>query len=335
MRDCGIYRVHSTSWCVPDRTSNVPLFRLRMGRSDRQRSSPAIFEFPVGRRSRHPNERHGRGRLLRRHVRLVCSACAGFGRSRIPSFAHEALEGARIVGQQSEYAQIVSTLGVTAWKSERSHVASTVAAASIPANSPANESRVAPRSRKRPAVPSALHSLAVLLASHGGAGWRAYDEASGVLWRHAEPDLCPDVDAAHQRFARAGTAVLAGFGTSLLPLRDDLEGTGCRSANEGECSVTLHGDAETVHEAVLVKYHPTDDIGGALRRQLPAQTVLESIAPSGAEGPNGDAEHLYLVRFPGGGVAYVAVENVEGGRSGPGFTAFVVTREHPRPRDAR
>lgn len=229
----------------------------------------------------------------------------------------------------------MSTLGVTAWKSERPHVASTVAAVPIPVDSLAHESRVAPRSRKRPQAPSALHSLALLLASSGGAGWRAYDEATGVLWRHAEPDLCPDVDAVHQRFARAGTAVLPGFGTALLPLRDDLEGAGCRSANEGECSVTLHGDAETVHEAVLVKYHPTDDIDAALRRQLPAQAVLESLVPSGAKAPNGDAEHLYIVRFPGGGVAYVAVENVEGGRSGPGFTAFVVTREDPRPRDAR
>lgn len=225
----------------------------------------------------------------------------------------------------------MSTLGFTAWKSERSSPATAVAAASIAVEAAIPQPRTASRRKKRAATPSPLHSLAVLLASGAGAGWRAFDEALGVVWRHPEPDACPDVGAARQRFTRAGAGILIGFGNALLPARDDLNGAGCRSANEGECSVTLHGDAETVHEAVLVKYHPTDDIGGALRRQLPAQAVLESIAPSGAEVPNGDAEHLYIVRFPGGGVAYVAVENVEGGRSGPGFTAFVVTRDHPWP----
>jgi len=229
----------------------------------------------------------------------------------------------------------VSTLGFTAWRSERPAPAPGAAAVPITGVTPVHQARIASRSKKRATAVSPLHSLTALLASKDTAGWRAYDEASGVLWRDPAPAPCPDVGPAHQRFARAGTAVLAGFGTALLPLRDDLEGIGCRSANEGECSVTLHGDAETVHEAVLVKYHPTDDIGGALRRQLPAQAVLESIASSGAEGTDGEAEHLYCVRFPGGGVAYVAVEHVEGGRSGPGFTAFVVTREHPRPRDAR
>lgn len=223
----------------------------------------------------------------------------------------------------------MSTVGLAASGSQR-FAAETVG---VPSVAPKTASLAAPNPAprpltRRPTKPSPFQSLANLLAASDGTGWDAYGRVAGVRWRHSGPVECLDVDSTPQwRFVREGTGLLAGLGPALLPTWDEAEGAGARTANEGECSIALYGDAETVHEAVLVKYHPTDDVVGVLRRQLSTDAALESQADA--------VDEIHIIRFRDGGVAYVAVEHVEGGRSGPGFTAFVVTREHPRPRDAR
>jgi hypothetical protein len=184
-------------------------------------------------------------------------------------------------------------------------------------------------SRSDPSPISVIHQLLTLLASDSGHDWRAYDQLTGVNWRETEPTANPDVEAAHVSHSRTGAMLILGFSEVELPHLEPEGVLGVRIGNEGECSLSLNGDLGAVHEIAIVKYYPGEDIGRVLNAQLP-ETV--DVALVGADECPGipPSWWLYTIRFPDGGTVYADIVNEEGGRSGPGFTTFVLTRNDPR-----
>jgi hypothetical protein len=236
---------------------------------------------------------------------------------------------------QSERSQIVLTFASNAGKSERpaSRHAQTAAAkssAEATAIAPDDDGRKAEKCASTPPI-SFLHQLLTVFVSRNGQEWRAYDGLSGVTWRDAFPMLCPDVVALDSSYSRAGVMLLLGFSEIELPDTGAEKGSGVRQGNEGESSLSLNGDSGAVHEIAIVKYYPDEDVGGVLRRQLP-ETVDVTLIGSDDLSVEVAGAWLYRIRFPDGGQAYADIVNEEGGRSGPGFTTFVLTRNDPRKR---
>lgn len=159
-------------------------------------------------------------------------------------------------------------------------------------------------------------------------GWHRFDTIHGIEWCENAPHPFSDAQSPRHGYYRAGRLTLPGFGQVALPARDPDGGYGIRQGSEGECSLTLCGDAKTVHELVLVKYYPCENTADVVATLL--QGPLD-VQPQEVVGDD-PAQTLYQIQFPDGGMAYVAITNEEGGRCGPGFTTFVLSKTDPRAR---
>jgi hypothetical protein len=178
---------------------------------------------------------------------------------------------------------------------------------------------------------SVFNQLISVLATDAGSDWKGCDGIGGIVWREPAPLKCLDVAQLHRGYSRTATFALTGFGEVALPDFGGDGRSGFRLGNEGECSLSMNGDSETVHEVVIVKYYPCSEVGSVLCRQLPETVNLEPIDLNGWVGDD-QADALYKICFSDGGTVFAAIICDEGGRSGPGFTTFVLTRNDPRQR---
>lgn len=172
-------------------------------------------------------------------------------------------------------------------------------------------------------VPVIEDVLRIFATGHGQA-WDAYDAVPDLDWRQAAPVENPDVVDPLARYSRSGTLLLGGLGPALLPVGGP--GGDLRDGNEGESGITLSGDASRVHEVALVKFYPTDDVLGLLRRQFDHAQWVQPWSHVSAPG----AQSSYSIRMDG--LPPVHVETFideEGGSSGPGSTTFVFYRIQP------
>jgi hypothetical protein len=174
---------------------------------------------------------------------------------------------------------------------------------------------------------TALAALLQTFAGTAGRDWRAYDATAGVQWRDAAPrpdfdDVSDDRDASASRLIRHGTLVLSGFGRAWLP---DGEGD-LREGDEGESGISLIGRADDGVDAIaVVKFHPSDDIAGILRRQL--ASLRSTVDALDAPAPG---QTRYLVRIDGTAPLHADVfVDEEGGSGAPGCTTFLFRRHAP------
>jgi hypothetical protein len=188
------------------------------------------------------------------------------------------------------------------------------------------------QSRRFNQMPASVFSrLVQVLATDAGTDWTGFDRIASIVWRESVPLKCFDVIQQDRDHSRTATFTLTGFDEVELPIFGANGSGGVRLGNEGECSLSLNGDAKNVHEIVIVKYYPCDDVGDVLSRQVPETVNLEPLDLIGLGGDY-QAGALYMIRFPEGGSVFAAIACEEGGRSGPGFTTFVLTRNDPRQR---
>jgi hypothetical protein len=231
---------------------------------------------------------------------------------------------------QSEFLQIVLTSSRIAGKSE--WPASRVSSDEVRTAKGHHRSPYTPAQQIKAPVsetpPPVLHQLLSVLTTSGGANWQSYDSIPGIEWCEINPQSMFGAELSAHPWSRAGRLMLPGFADVALPDRDLDGGYAIRLGNEGECSLSLFGDIKTVHEIVLVKYYPCENAASAmvdlLQGTLDVQ-LLEAV-------PDDPTQSLSQIRCPDGGIAYVAITNHEGGRSGPGFTTFVLTPIDPRAR---
>ncbi|MFZ5638867.1 MAG: hypothetical protein ACOY82_20030 [Pseudomonadota bacterium] len=181
--------------------------------------------------------------------------------------------------------------------------------------------------RAEAAPMNALAALLQKFAGPTGHGWQVYDTTAGVHWRDAAPrpdlDSVPDGgDPSASRLILHGTLVLSGFGRTWLP---DGEGD-LREGDEGESGISLIGRAdEGVDSIAVVKWYPSDDIAGILRRQL--ATLRSSVDALDAPAPG---HTRYLVRIDGAAPLHAEVfVDEEGGPGAPGCTTFLFRRHAP------
>lgn len=164
--------------------------------------------------------------------------------------------------------------------------------------------------------------LLTLLASAQGGFWPLYETIPGIQW-HGALEIPPSSRAHGSHVSRSGGFLLAGFGVAWLP--DLSADDGIREGNEGEAGVTLIGDAHRVHEIVVVKYYPSDDMPGLLRRQLGDGSV---VMPGVGEDETGGERHRIVLAA--GEVIDVSVHiDEEGGSGGPGSTTMMFHRGGP------
>jgi hypothetical protein len=203
-------------------------------------------------------------------------------------------------------------------------------AVEVSAKSDSDDAQLLAKRTAQPAV-SVLHQLLIVFNSDGGRGWQAYDGVMDVTWRDAFPLFCTDVLPPNCSHARVGTMRLLGYDETELPDLDPENETGLRFGNEGESSLSLNGDSGEVHEIAIIKYYPEEDVGGVLRRQLP-DTVDVTLIGSNESAVEAAGSWWYRIRMPDGGEVYADIFTEEGGRSGPGFTTFIFSRNDPRKR---
>lgn len=226
----------------------------------------------------------------------------------------------------------MATHAFTAWDFEQpaAKQAASVASVSVGTGAAGIGGGVQSRRFNQPPI-SVFSRLVEVLVSDAGLDWKGFDDIPGIVWRESIPLKCPDVIQSGKSHARTATFMLSGFGEIELPYLD-VDGCGAaRVGNEGECSLSLNGDSETVHEIVIVKYYPCDDVDTVLRRQVSETVNLAPIDLVGSACDDPD-QTLYTIGFSEGGGVFVAVASEEGGRSGPGFTTFVLTKNDPRQR---
>jgi hypothetical protein len=194
-----------------------------------------------------------------------------------------------------------------------------LAFASAPSQTVADTASGSHRGRAVPAIEDVLR----IFATGRGQAWDAYDAVPGLDWRQSAPVENPDVADPLARYSRSGRLLLPGLGPALLPggLDGDL-----RDGNEGESAITLSGDATRVHEIAVLKFYPSDDVEGLLRRQFAPAHSVQPWSHTAAPG----TQHSYSIRMDG--LPPVHVETFideEGGSSGPGSTMFVFYRIEP------
>jgi hypothetical protein len=227
---------------------------------------------------------------------------------------------------------IVTTHAFTAWDFEQpaAKQAAPVASVSVGTGTAGIGGGVQSRRFNQPPM-SVFSRLVEVLASDAGFDWKGFDDIPGIVWRESIPLNCPDVIQLDKGHTRTATFMLSGFGETALPF-SGVDGCGAvRLGNEGECSLSLNGDSEAVHEIVIVKYYPCDDVDGVLRRQVSETANLTPVDLLGSACDD-PAQMLYTIVFSEGGSVFVAIASEEGGRSGPGFTTFVLTKNDPRQR---
>jgi hypothetical protein len=248
------------------------------------------------------------------------------------------ISGARLVRPLSwqvfvalslEHQRILLTLTFPAWVFDGSAVGMSAADVRVVDWSVSNDALAG-----LPAQTDVVHSAAFLrllrsLSLADGIDWAEIRALSWIEWHEERPQPC--LDTASPRHCRllTGRLLLPGFEDVDLPGSQDDDVAGVRRANEGECSLNAFGDEKTVHEVVLVKYYPTDNVDGLMSRLLTEALQLQLIGSEGSSAEKA-VEFLYRIRFEGSGAVYAAVTNEEGGRRGPGFTTIVLSRNDPR-----
>lgn len=170
---------------------------------------------------------------------------------------------------------------------------------------------------------SVIQDVLRIFATGRGQAWDAYDIVPGLDWRQSAPVENPDIADPMARYSRSGTLLLAGLGPALLPGGPDGD---LREGNEGESGITLSGDVARVHEIAVLKFYPSDDVAGLLRRQFAPTHSVEPWSHTAAPG----GQHSYSIRMDG--LPPLRVETFidkEGGSSVPGSTTFVFYRIDP------
>jgi hypothetical protein len=186
-----------------------------------------------------------------------------------------------------------------------------------------------------------LLPLLTLFASDRGGAWAAYAGLPELTWRDPVPQPVDTSEGGNRggpakSYLWIGSILLVGFGMVELP--DDGVGAeaGIRIGNEGESGLMVIGTAERVEEITVVKFYPTADCAGVLRRQIAFGEGLKpesaAVVACGSESDVGDQASgvAYRLRLSDDASLYVQcfIEE-EGDFGGPGSTTFRFTRTPP------
>ncbi len=179
------------------------------------------------------------------------------------------------------------------------------------------------------ATQAVLERFAVLSAP----GWDAFAALPGVTWSEAAPVPAPGA-MGEDAMSRAGVVQWADIPTpaGAASQRDEAQ-----AQREHKVGLTLLG-REAVEAIAFRKYRPSTDYEAALHAQLGANAKLRRIADRcarnyGSRGANTRGSAFFELMLDDRAPLYVeGYADKDGGKYGPGYTTFEITRMRP---DAR
>ena len=210
--------------------------------------------------------------------------------------------------------------------------ATTTTAAATKAAAPAPET--APAETEAPVSTTATQAVLERFATPSAPGWDVFAELPGVTWNENAPVAAPGALGAEDTMSRAGKLewvdIAAQAGAE--PQRSEAQ-----AQREREVGITLLG-RQAVESIAFRKFRPSTEYEATLKAQLGDGASLRRIADRcarnfGSRGANTRSSAFFELRLDQHAPLYVeAYADKDGGKYGPGYTTFELTRARP---DAR